>query len=287
MTIDYDPGYCGEPWVTLCRSYPSADVYPPADFRVEWGPLFHRGRLDGSARILVIGQDPTELETIARRILVGEDGQRTQGFLAKLGITRSYVMVNTYLYGIYRPGAAKAHISAPAIADYRHAWLNAIVGANELEAIITLGSVANKAYHQWLPHAPAGTSAISYRHLTHPTAPNSGAAGSYAGLVGEMLANWNDALQALHPRIHHPDVQTPLHLYGAAFQRGDNVEIPAGDLPPGLPAWMRGSEDWALRNSADWAERLGPSLEAERATIVITVPSSERPWSGGDLAYAV
>jgi len=42
-------------------------------------------------------------ETITRRILVGEAGQRsTQGFPAKLRITRSYVMVNTYLYSVYR-----------------------------------------------------------------------------------------------------------------------------------------------------------------------------------------
>ena len=39
-------------------------------------------------------------ETITRRILVGEAGQRTQRFPAKLRITRSYVMVNTYLYSV-------------------------------------------------------------------------------------------------------------------------------------------------------------------------------------------
>ena len=101
MTIDFDPGYGAEPWAGLCRTYPGADVYPASDFRVEWGPLFHRGRLDGSARVLLIGQDPAQHEAITRRILVGEAGQRTQGFLARLGITRSYVMVNTYLYSVY------------------------------------------------------------------------------------------------------------------------------------------------------------------------------------------
>jgi hypothetical protein len=30
-------------------------------------------------------------------VLVGEAGRRVQGFLAKLGITDSYVIVNTYL----------------------------------------------------------------------------------------------------------------------------------------------------------------------------------------------
>ena len=87
MSHPFDPGYVEEPFRTLVRDYPGADVYPPDQFRVEWGPIFHRGRLDGSARVLVIGQDPAQHETIVRRILVGEAGRRLQGLLAKLGIT--------------------------------------------------------------------------------------------------------------------------------------------------------------------------------------------------------
>jgi len=65
-----------------------------------WGPIFYRGRLDGSARVIVIGQDPAANEDVARRILIGSAGQRVQGFLRKLGLVRSYVMVNTFLYGL-------------------------------------------------------------------------------------------------------------------------------------------------------------------------------------------
>ena len=53
-----DPGYGAEPWRSLCDDVPGEDVYPPQDFRTEWGAIFHRGRLDGSARVLVVGQDP-------------------------------------------------------------------------------------------------------------------------------------------------------------------------------------------------------------------------------------
>ena len=101
MTIDFDPGYGKNPWAKLVREYPDETVYPLKDFRVEWGPIFHRGRLDGTARVLIVGQDPAAHEAVCRRILVGEAGQRAQGFLAKLGITTSYVMVNTYLYSVY------------------------------------------------------------------------------------------------------------------------------------------------------------------------------------------
>jgi len=43
----FDPGYFKKPFSTLVRVYPDADVYPFDQFRVEWGPIFHRGRLDG------------------------------------------------------------------------------------------------------------------------------------------------------------------------------------------------------------------------------------------------
>ena len=72
MAHDFDPGPVGEPFASLVRNYPGADVYPGSSFRVEWGPIFHRGRLDGSARLLVIGQDPAESESVARRILVDQ-----------------------------------------------------------------------------------------------------------------------------------------------------------------------------------------------------------------------
>ena len=108
----------------MAEDYPEADVYPPGQFRVEWGPIFHRGRLDGSARVLVIGQDPAQHETIVRRILVGEAGRRLQGLLAKLGVTRSYVLVNTFLYSVY--GSVKAATRRdPRLIGYRNRWLDA------------------------------------------------------------------------------------------------------------------------------------------------------------------
>jgi uracil-DNA glycosylase len=69
MPHPFDPGYVAEPFLTLWADYHEARVYPPEQFRLEWGPTFHRGRLDGSARVLVIGQDPAQHETVVRRIL--------------------------------------------------------------------------------------------------------------------------------------------------------------------------------------------------------------------------
>lgn len=50
MPQSFDPGYGAKPFRALCESYPDETIYPSADFRTEWGPVFHRGRLDGSTR---------------------------------------------------------------------------------------------------------------------------------------------------------------------------------------------------------------------------------------------
>src|SRR5512134_587996 len=122
MARGFDPGYGSEPFRSLVADVPGASAYPAGDFRLEWGPVFHRGRLDGSARVLVLGQDPAQHETILRRILVGEAGRRVQGFLAKLGITRSYVFINAYLYSVYGSVKAKTR-KDPRLIAYRNRWL--------------------------------------------------------------------------------------------------------------------------------------------------------------------
>jgi hypothetical protein len=264
----FDPGPVAEPYASLVRDHPGAELYPSSGFRVEWGPIFHRGRLDGSARVLLIGQDPAASEAITRRILVGEAGHRIQGFLAKLGVERSYVMVNTYLYSVYGQHAGEQHRDDPGIVAYRNRWLDALVASNQLEAVVALGHLADDAWHKWKQHAGAGASAPAYAHITHPTQPESSSHGDpqqHAAAIAAMLSNWNAALQQLHAKVAHPDAARPLELYGAAFGPHDRAEIPEADLPAGLPAWMRSPHAWAHRTGASAAEK--------RRTITVTIPS--------------
>lgn len=267
MPYDFDDGYPTEPFRTLCRNCLDAAAYPQADFRTEWGPIFHRGRLDGSARILVIGQDPAQHETIARRILMGKAGHRIQGFLAKLGITRSYVMVNTFLYSVYSRDASR-HALDRKITSYRNKWLLALLEPGNVEGVVALGELADSA---WQAFAGSGKGAaylsLPYQHIPHPTWPESSARGNAAKAAAHteaMLRRWNDALALLKPKVIHPDRPTPLKLYGASFQDGDLIPIPAADLPAGSPPWMLAAEGWA--------ERTGANKVAKRRTITVTVP---------------
>jgi uracil-DNA glycosylase len=272
MTHSFDPGYGAEPWRTLVADYPGHEVYPADEFRLEWGPIFHRGRLDGSARVLVLGQDPAASESIVRRILVGEAGHRTQGFLAKLGIDRSYVMVNTFLYSLYGQ-AGSGRWDDQDLVEYRHRWLDALLLDGGVEAVVALGQLADRAWSKWKQEQPQRAGELAYAHITHPTAPESGSGGDptrLAEATAAMLSNWNQGLEILRPHIAHPDAQRSLVRYGASFRRSERVAIPEQDLPAGLPSWMG--------SAYAWAERVGPSAEEKRATITVVVPATLRPW---------
>ncbi|MEU4350250.1 uracil-DNA glycosylase family protein [Streptomyces sp. NPDC023838] len=268
----FDPGYAQEPYAALVRDYPGPDVYPATDFRVEWGPIFHRGRLDGTARVLVIGQDPAAHEAVTRRILVGTAGRRFQGFLAKLGIDTSYVMVNTYLYSVYGQHGGNAHAKDEHIAAYRHSWLDALVAHQPIEAVIALGGLADTAYQTWRQTPSGAAYSGAYQHILHPTYPDS-AAGSGtdpAVAMTKLLTNWNGALDALHGVVT-PDTSRPLTPYGSTLTPADLATIPSDDLPPGLPAWMRSDEPWASRQ--------GTTPTEKRATIMVQIPPDQRPFS--------
>ena len=267
MPHAFDPGYVAEPYLSLCADYPEADVYPPDQFRTEWGPVFHRGRLDGSARILVIGQDPAQHETIVRRILVGEAGRRLQGLLAKLGVTRSYVCINTWLYSVYGDVKAATQHSAPLV-DYRNRWLDALLVGSRVEAVIALGQAADKAWTAWRATPSGQASQLAYAPVTHPTQPESSSKGDKAKLAAataKLLQNWNAALDLLSPAIAHPDSAVALAHYGSAWAGRDRIAVPESDFPAGLPSWMHENDGWAAR--------VGTTAAAKRRDITITVPA--------------
>jgi hypothetical protein len=270
---EFDPGYGAEPYATLVREAPGPEVFPPADFRIEWGPVFHRGRLDGSARVLVVGQDPAAHEAIARRILVGEAGQRVQAFLARLGITGSYVMVNAFLYSVYGQGAGNRHRDDPGIVAYRNRWLDALLGPGGVEVVVAFGGLADGAYRAWqATPAGRGRGDVAYAQVPHPTWPESSSGGDRQRLAAayrRLLGDWNAALGSLHPRLAHPDVPGELVLFDDQAPPATEP-IPARDLPAGAPGWMRSVQAWAKRS--------GKTAEDKRATITVTVPAGQRPW---------
>lgn len=265
-------GYGAEPFASLAADYPGEDVYPQADFRTEWGPVFHRGRLDGSARLLVLGQDPATHEAISRRILVGEAGQRVQGLLAKVGVHTAYVMVNVYLYSVFGQAAGSRHAKDEAIAAYRHRWLDALLIGTDVTAVVALGDLAATAYARWARTQPDTAARLHLAAIRHPTYAEGFARASgkpLAETTATQLANWNEHLPELAAHVT-PDGPTHPAPYAATWGPTDLAPIPEVDLPPGAPAWWRDVDAWATRT--------GDDKQTKRATISVVVPKGARTW---------
>jgi hypothetical protein len=270
MQHEFDPGYGDAPFRNLVQDYPGPDVYDPTGFRTEWGPIFHRGRLDGSARFLFIGQDPAQTESITRRILCGTAGQRFQGFMARLGITRSYVGINTFLYSVYGQFAGEHNIDDKAITDYRNEWLDAICTTSQIDAVVGLGHLAQQAHDTWAQGTTI-TPQPAFVHMLHPTFPDSASASGQVTkkeAMKRLCDDWNRALDQL-AGVVTPDRQVKLAHYGDALTAADLADIPERDLPAGLPSWMR--------LETGWAKRTGTTAASKRATITIKAPATALP----------
>lgn len=196
----------------------------PDLFRLDFGPVFYRDRLDGTARLLVLGQDLSVNEILARRIFVGQSGQRLQGLLAKLGVVSSYLMLNTFLFSIFGQfGGDNQRLSGTdPILGHRNTLLDMAAETNPLQVVLTVGSAARHALDRW-----PGVGALPRVHILHPSFPDS----------VSLLDNWNQAVTALRPVVTPDDDQFLGPAYGSQFTPGEVVAIPRRDLPFGLPDW--------------------------------------------------
>ena len=135
-----------------------------------------------------------------------------------------------------------------------------------MELVISLGQAADAAWQAWKTTPQGQALQVAYAHVTHPTQPESSSGNDKTKLAQAtkaLLQNWNVALQAVHASVKHPDVATPLVLYGDTWANDDRVPVPEIDYPAGLPAWMRENDGWAVRD--------GANILAKRRNITLTV----------------
>jgi hypothetical protein len=226
-------------WATRFAQAP-LDAYrthPSGRFRTEFGPVYFRGRLDGSARLLIVGQDPSTDEILAQRIFVGEAGQRVQGLLRKLGIVRDYLMLNSFLYGIH--GQFDTTMRGISESDpfraYRNQLLDAVVANNTLAAVLAFGAGAQHAVNHWPGHT-----ALPILAFVHPTAPT--------GVTASWNANLTTLLATVAPEAGQTPDATP---YGTKNTPADRAAIPRHDLPFGLPDWHGTAGTRSTRQGTD------------------------------------
>lgn len=206
-------------------------------FWFDWGPIFYRGRLDKSARVLVIASDPGPTERVAHRTLVGDAGQRVQGFLHKLGLTRSYVCVNAFAYALMpsHAGEAAPLLRDPAQVAWRNGLLDEISGPR-LQAIIAFGVQGHAALDLWPGHPQ-----IKRLVLPHPSSRDPKA----------LVDAWRTAITTLRATVT-PDVdgQANTANYGPTFLEADYQRVPLRDLPFGVPAFL-GDDAWSRKKHSN------------------------------------
>jgi hypothetical protein len=240
-----------------------ADVPAPPDrdaFWADWGPVFYRGRLDGSARLLCIASDPGATERIAGRTLVGDAGQRVQGFLRKLGLTSSYLCLNAFPYALMpsRSEDGPKLLAKPTQREWRNRLYDDAAHA-ELAAIVAFGVNAREALSLWDGRPDVKTVAVP-----HPTSRDE----------QRLLSAWRQAVTQLRPLVaRDPDGDAGEANYGDAFTEGDYAPIPRLDLPFGVPSFL-GDDAWARRRQPPLRASVSRPPHDDRHTLIWTAPKA-------------
>ena len=124
-------------------------------FRWHFGPMFYRGRLrDNRVKMLIIGQEGAQDESLAHRSFTGGTGARMQYFLAHLGIDYSYLFLNTFVYPIRGQYDSSIETLAQSpdspIAAHRQEIFDYVLERNDLRLVVAVGKAAKQSVVSWV-----------------------------------------------------------------------------------------------------------------------------------------
>jgi 5-methylthioadenosine/S-adenosylhomocysteine deaminase len=229
--MEFDAGPPQE-FAQIFANSPNYDPYRE-HFWYDWGPVFYRGRLDGTARVLCVASDPGPTERVAMRTLVGDAGQRVQGFLAKLGLTRSYVCLNAFIYALHPSSfwEGREILSDPDHLGWRNELFDKVKGPDptNLQAIVAFGAQAQDAVGLW-----EGKGNLPVFEVPHPSSRD----------PRQLLDAWREAVVRLRDTVTpDPEADPSPPNYGSQFREEDYSRVPLGDLPFGVPEWL-GDDSW-------------------------------------------
>jgi hypothetical protein len=217
----------------LAEMFARSPDYEPyrEHFWYDWGPIFYRGRLDGTARVLCVASDPAPTERVAMRTLVGDAGQRVQGFLAKIGLMRSYLCLNAFIYALHPSSfwEGRTILRDPEHLAWRNELFDKVKGPN-LQAVVAFGAQAQDAVRHW-----GGKGDLPVFEVPHPSSRD----------PRRLLDAWREAVVRLRDTVTPDPGADPSSLpnYGSRFREEDYSRIPLRDLPFGVPEWL-GDDSW-------------------------------------------
>jgi uracil-DNA glycosylase len=262
---DFDPGPpAGTDWARLFARTPNyrglgRELSGRDEFRWHFGPMFFRGRLsNGAVRVLVIGQEGAQDESLGHRSFVGGTGARMQHFLRHLGILQSYLFLNTFVYPIFGQyeGAdllwLAQHAESP-IVKHRHALFDNLIQHNDLRLVVAVGRAAKESVHTWVQShggaCPAGAHDVSQcaaqalgPHVRIVGVVHPGSSGK-GGSPAVIIADFKRALQQIDDWASADPSWLPADPDGVRSPADEfhyrSAPIPFRDLPYGV-CWRVG-----------------------------------------------
>jgi hypothetical protein len=257
---EYDPGPPkNRRWPRLFAETPNyrglgKAVKGSEAFRWHFGPMFYRGRLrDNAVKVLVIGQEGAQDESLAHRSFTGGTGARMQYFLNYLGITESYLFLNTFVYPIFGQYTSSLRWLAQdpdsPIVQHRHEIFNYVLEKNDVHLIIAVGNAAKESVVSWVESrggiCPQGEDDVSLCTgaaldprtkiigVRHP-----GGAGQ-GGSIAAIIADFKEALATIKQWMEVDPDWLPPDSSGTRLidepYKYRSAPIPFRDLPFGFP----------------------------------------------------
>jgi 5-methylthioadenosine/S-adenosylhomocysteine deaminase len=170
---------------------------------------------------------------VAMRTLVGDAGQRVQGFLAKIGLIRSYLCLNAFAYALHPSSfwEGRKILRDPEHLGWRNELFDMVKGPN-LRAVVAFGLQAQDAVELW-----EGKGELPVFGVPHPSSRN----------PRLLLDAWRDAVTRLREIVPADvDGEPAAPNYADEFREEDYVRVPLRDLPFGVPEWL-GDDSWGRR----------------------------------------
>ena len=123
-------------------------------FRWHHGPMFYRGRLDGSAKVIVVGQEGAQDESLSHRSFTGGTGARMQHLLRFLGLDRSYLFLNSFVYPIFGQYTDDLRVLAQdprsPVVKHRNRIYDKAVVDGDVRLVIAVGRAAKESVATWI-----------------------------------------------------------------------------------------------------------------------------------------
>jgi hypothetical protein len=181
-----------------------------------------------------------------------------QGFLSKLGLTRSYLCLNAFIYAMYPSHSS----SAPTVLKNpdQLTWRNKLydkANGSQVQAIVAFGANAQAAVDLW----PNATSRPLIK-VPHPS----------SHYTTSLLDGWRAAIDQLRA-IVTPDADGDATgaNYGTSFTEDDYSPIPKSDLPFGVPDWF-GDDSWGRTGSPRHSNCVSRPVPDDHHTLIWIAP---------------